>query len=223
MKSSVVSVALVRQPLDAPRLRRAGAVEPALAGDDHTLGEVAEHGVGRAAERAPRARSARALALLPDDLAAEQQAEAVLEDRDHVGRQPAIRLAAEVGDVDRDAAAGLELAHALGEHLGEHLEVLEVRAGHALALELLLVLLAGEVRRRRDDERDRAVGERVHRSRVAAHERLGDRLSEEERRRRSRARAAGSVRRRRSRRGSRGGRPRSSTWPSAVAPASGRR
>ena len=41
----------------------------------------------------------------------------------------AVRLAAEVGDVDRDAAAGLELASALGEHLAEHLEVLEVDAG----------------------------------------------------------------------------------------------
>ncbi len=146
---------VVRQSLDATRLRRAGAVEPSLARDHHTLGEVAEHGVGRAAERAPRARSARALPLLPDDLATEEHAEAVLEDRDHVGRQRAIRLAAEVRDVDRDAAAGLELACALGEHLGEHLEVLEVRAGHALALELLLVVLAREVRRRRDDERDR--------------------------------------------------------------------
>ena len=39
------------------------------------------------------------------------------------------------------------------------LEVLEVRRRHAVALELLLVLLAGEVRRRRDDEGDRAVGD----------------------------------------------------------------
>ncbi len=165
---------VVRQALDASRLRRAGAVEPALAGDHHTLGEVAEHGVGGAAERAPRARAARALSLLPDDLAAEEQAEPVLEDRDHVGRQRAIGLAAEVRDVDRDAAAGLELARALGEHLGEHLEVLEVRAGHALSLELLLVVLAREVRRRRDDQRDRSIVELVHGSRVATDEGVGD-------------------------------------------------
>ena len=78
----------------------------------------------------------------------------MLEDADHVGRQAAVRLAAEVGDVDGDSSAGLERAHALGEHVGQHLEVFEVRGGDALALELLFVLLAGEVRRRGDDEGD---------------------------------------------------------------------
>jgi hypothetical protein len=72
--------------------------------------------------------------------------EAVLEDADDVGREAAVRLAAEVGHVDGDAAAGLELPHALLEHGLEQLEVLEVRRGDARPLELLLVGLAGEVR-----------------------------------------------------------------------------
>ena len=114
-----------------------------------------------------------ASALLPDDLPAQQQAE-LLEDAADVGRQAAVGLAPEVGDVDRDAPARLEHAHAVGEHRGEHVEVLEVRRRDAVALELLLVLLAGEVRRRRDDEGHRGVGDGVHRPGVAAHERLGD-------------------------------------------------
>ena len=90
--------------------------------------------------------------------------------------------------------------------------------GHAVALELLLVLLAGEVRRRRDDERHRAVGDGVHVAGVAAHERLGDRQRRRHARRRSTAPAGGSGRRRRWRRGSRGRRRRSSTSPSVAAP-----
>ena len=162
--------ALVRQPVGGPLLRRPGAIEAALAGDDHSLADVAEHRVGRAAERSPCARAGGALALLPDQLAAQQQAEVVLEDADHVGRQAAVGLAAEVGDVDGDASAGLEGAHALGEHVGQHLEVLEVRGRDALALELLLVLLAGEVRRGGDDEGDGPVGDAVHVPSVAADE-----------------------------------------------------
>ena len=181
MKSSVISVLSCGRPSAARCFDRAGPVEAALAGDDHPLGDVAQHRVGGAAERAPRARAAGALALLPDQLAAQQQPEVVLEDADDVGRQAAVRLAAEVGDVDGDAAARLELADALGEHVGEHLEVLEVRRRHAVALELLLVLLAGEVRRRRDDERDRAVGDGVHVAGVAVHERLGDRRRRQDR------------------------------------------
>ena len=71
----------------------------------------------------------------------------VLEDVDHVGREAAIRLASEVGDVHRDATTGFELALALGEHVFEHPEVLGVRARDAVAFEFLFVLLAGEVRR----------------------------------------------------------------------------
>jgi hypothetical protein len=147
MKSSVVIV----DSCGRPRLRRFvgrdGPLEPALAGDDHPLGHVSEHRIGRVAERAPRARPARTRSLLPHHLAAQQQPETVLQDRDHVGSEAAERLAAEVGDVDRDPSARFEHPHALGEHVLEQLEVLEVRRRHAVTFELLLVLLAGEVRR----------------------------------------------------------------------------
>ena len=123
------------------------AVEAALARDDDALGRVAQHRIRRAAERSPRAAAGRAFALAPHDLAAQQEAELVLEDADDVGGEAAVGLAAEVGDVHRDAPARLELARALGEHVGEQLEVLDVRARHAVALELLFVLLAREVRR----------------------------------------------------------------------------
>src|SRR3712207_8459350 len=53
-------------------------------------------------ERTPRARTARPLTLLPDQLPAQQQAKIVLEDAYHVGRQASVRLAAQVRDVDRD-------------------------------------------------------------------------------------------------------------------------
>ncbi|MEZ5297229.1 MAG: hypothetical protein R2697_13405 [Ilumatobacteraceae bacterium] len=86
-------------------------------------------------------------ALLPDDLAAQEQPESVLQDVDHVGGERPVRLAAEVRDVDGDPPARLEHPHALGEHVVEQLEVLEVRRRHAVAFEFLLVLLAGEVRR----------------------------------------------------------------------------
>ena len=99
----------------------------------------------------------------------------MLEDADHIGGQAAVRLAAEVGDIDGDAASGLERAHALGEDVREHLQVLEVGGGDALAFELLLVLLAGEVRRRRDDEGDRTGGDPIHVAGVAVNERIVDR------------------------------------------------
>ena len=67
--------------------------------------------------------------------------------------------------------------------------------GHAVAFELLLVLLAGEVRRRRDDERDRPVGDAVHVAGVAVHERVLDRTGARRRSRRRRARAARTARR----------------------------
>ena len=56
------------------------AVEAALARDDDALGRVAQHGIRRAAERAPRAVAGRAFALAPDDLAAQEQVQLVLED-----------------------------------------------------------------------------------------------------------------------------------------------
>ena len=167
---------LVGQTLDSAGPRSSGTVEPTLARDDDALGEIAQHRVRRTAIRAPRTRTARALALLPDHLAAEEQPEAILQDRDDVGRQAPIRLAAEVGDVHRDPSTRLERADAVREHGGEELEVLEVRARHPFLLELLLVVLAREVRRRRDDERNRTVVDGVHRASVATDERIGDRL-----------------------------------------------
>src|SRR3712207_9111767 len=89
-------------------------------------------------ERTPRARTARPLTLLPDQLPAQQQAKIVLEDAYHVGRQASVRLAAQVRDVDRDPPARFEFADALGEHVGQHLQVLEVRRRDALAREFLL-------------------------------------------------------------------------------------
>ncbi len=88
--------------------------------------------------------------------------------RHDVGRQAAIRLAPEVGHVDRDAAAGLEHPLALGEDVAQQRQVLDVGPGHPRAVELLLVLLAGEVRRRGDDEGDRVVRQRVHAAGVTA-------------------------------------------------------
>ena len=91
------------------------AVEAALAGDDHPLGRVAQHRVGRELNE-PQAHDPLAPALLlPHHLAAQQQPEVVLQDRRDVGGQIAVRAAAEVGDVDRDPAAGFERARRLGE------------------------------------------------------------------------------------------------------------
>ena len=148
-----------------------GPIEPALRRDDHALGDVAKHRVGRAAEGAPCTRAGAALALLPDDLAAKEQLQPVLQDVDDVGAERSVGLAAEVGDVHRDAAAGLEHPHALGEDGLEHLEVLDVGGGHLVALDVALVVLADEVGRRRHDQRHRVVGEVVHVARVADDER----------------------------------------------------
>ena len=86
-------------------------------------------------------------ALPPHDLTPQEEAEVVLQDPDDVGRQAAVGLATEVRDVDRDATTGFQRALALGEDVGEQLEVLDVGARDAVAVELLFVLLAGEVRR----------------------------------------------------------------------------
>ena len=50
-----------------------------------------------------------------------------------------------------EVTARLEHPDALGEHLGEHLEVLEVRTGHSVALELLLVRAVERVRLEQKD------------------------------------------------------------------------
>ncbi len=154
--------ALVGQPLAASLLGAARPPEASLAGHDDALGHVAQHRVGGGAEGAPGARAAGPLALLPHDLASGQQVQVVLQDGHDIGGQAAIRLATEVGHVDGDATAGLEHPLALGEDVAQQRQVLDVGARHALAVELLLVLLAGEVRRRGDDEGHRVVRHRLH-------------------------------------------------------------
>ena len=132
-------------------------VEAALAGDHDPLGDVAEHRVRRALERAPGTGSAGGLALPPHDLAPQQQAE-VLQDLGDVAGERAVGAAAEVGHVDRDAATRLEHPLALGEDPLEHGQVLEVVGGHAVLAQALLVGLAGEVRRGGDHQGHRVVG-----------------------------------------------------------------
>ncbi len=75
----------------------------------------------------PQATAARPLRFLPDDLAAQQQPEVVLEDADDIGGETAIRLAAEVGDVDGDPPSWLQHPGILGEDVAQHLEILDVR------------------------------------------------------------------------------------------------
>ena len=145
---------LVREIACRPLGHGEAAIEPTLAGHDHTLGQVTEHGVRGRAIGPPGAGAAGALGLLPDDLASQEQAEVVLEDPGDVSSQAPEGAAAEVGDVDGDAPTGLEHPHTLGKDLGEHLEVLEVGGGDALGGKLLLVGLAGEVGRRGDDQGD---------------------------------------------------------------------
>ena len=72
-----------------------------------------------------------------------------------IGREAAIRLAAEVGDVHRDSAAGLEDPHAFLEDVVEESQILEIAAGNladSIGIprrvdHLVLILLADEVRR----------------------------------------------------------------------------
>ena len=154
--------ALRRQAVALALCRRASPVEATLAGDNHPLGHVPQHRVGGPPEGPPGHRSGGALGLLPDHLPPQQQAQFVLEDPDDVGRQAAVRLAAQVRHVDGDPPSGLHDPHALGEHVAEHLEVLEVRRGHAVAFHLQLVVLAHEVGRRGDDEGHRRVRQLVH-------------------------------------------------------------
>ena len=172
---------------------------------------VTSRSTGLAGERKdPQAHEpAGPVALLPDDLAPGQQVQVVLEDGHHVGGQAAVGLAAEVGHVDGDPPARLEHPLALGEHLAQELEVLEVGTRHPFTVELLLVLLAGEVGRRGDHQGHRVVGHGVHPPGVAADAGLehgvvrGDVLV------RAQLRVPRSGRRRRRPRGTRGARHRS--------------
>ena len=134
-------------------LRLQCPVEAAFAGDHHPLGDVAQHGVARALEGPPRARAAGGPALPPHHLAPKEQAEA-LEDLGDVAREGAVGAPAEVGHVDRDASARFENPSALLEDVAQEGQVLEVGRRCPVLAEALLVLLACEVGRGRDDEGD---------------------------------------------------------------------
>ena len=69
----------------------------------------------------------------------------VLQDGHDVGSQAAVGLAPQVGHIDGDPAARLEDPLALGEDVAQQRQVLDVGPGHPFPVELLLVLLAGEV------------------------------------------------------------------------------
>ncbi len=155
------------QAFALPRLLRPGAVEATLAGDDHPLGEVAQGGIARLLVRAPGAAAARTTCLLPDDLASQEQPEAVLQDGDDVGGERPVGLAAEVGHVDSDASSRFEDADALGEDGFEHLQVLEVAAWYVAFTQLGLIGLAGVVGRRRDDQRHGRGTDAIHGAAVA--------------------------------------------------------
>jgi len=161
MNSSVVMVLSEGRPSDCRCAAvRARSKRPLLAMT--TLSVMSQHGVGGPPEGSPRHRSGGPLGLLPDDLATQQQAKLVLEDPDHVGGKAAVRLAAQVRHVHSDPSPRLQDPYAFGEHVAEHLEVLEVRGGHAVAFHLQLVVLAHEVRRRGDDQGHRGVRQLVH-------------------------------------------------------------
>src|SRR3954468_13324686 len=137
-----------RQPKPLSLFDALGPVESALAGDDDALGYVPKNRIGGAAERAPGAGAARTIALLPDDLAAQEQLQVVWKDANHVRREAAVRLSPEVRHVDGDAPARLELAFAFREHISQKLEVLEIRPWDAFTVELFFVALSHEVWRR---------------------------------------------------------------------------
>src|SRR5262249_22489110 len=122
-----------------------GTIEAALARDDDALGDVAQDGVRGREVRPDRDRTGRAARLPPDDLTPEEEREVVLQNAHDVAGERPVRLATEVGDVQGDAAAGLEHPAALGEDVTEHREVLEVGAGHVPFTEGRFVVLAGEV------------------------------------------------------------------------------
>ena len=146
--------------------------------------------------------------LEPHDLAPQQQAEPVLQDADDVGRQRPVGLAAQVGDVDGDAAAGLELARRTRRTRPRAARGTRCTTPGCPRPELLLVLLAGEVGRRGDHERHRRRLHAVHRAGVAQVDLVDDARRRGRWRRRT-APAAGTARRTRPSRGSRGGTRRS--------------
>ena len=216
MNSSAVVVARCGRPSRSRVGPGDRPVEPALGRHDHPLGEVAQHRVGRAAERPPRAVAPGAPGLAPHDLAPQQQAQPVLQDADDVGRQRAVGLAPQVGHVDRDAAARLELGARTRRTRPRAARCTRCTTPGCPRPQLLLVLLAGEVRRRGDHQRHRRGLHPVHRAGVAQVD-LVDHARRLDRRRRRTAPAARTACRTRPSRGSRGGTRRTRRSPSAPA------
>ena len=157
-----------REPVPVPAPGGLRPVEPSLGRHDHALGEVPQDRVPGALEGTPGAVACGAALLLPDDLSPEQEPQPVLEDGDDVRRERPVGPPAEVGDVHGDPTAGLQRADALGEDLGEHLQVVQVGPGHVALPQRLLVLLAREVRGRGDHEGHGAVGHLAHGTGVPA-------------------------------------------------------
>src|SRR2546423_593206 len=114
-------------------------IKALLTCDDDALSNVSEDRIAGALERSPRARAARRLALPPDDLAAHQQSE-VLQNLSYIPRKRPVRATAEVRHVDSNSTSRFENALALGEDIGEQLEVLDVRSRHTVLAQLLLIL-----------------------------------------------------------------------------------
>ena len=136
------------------------SIEPPFAGDDHALGEVSQHRIRGATVRPPGDRTSGAFGLLPNDLAAQQETQVVLQDRDHIGAQAPIGLAPEISDIDGDAAAWFEHLNTGGEDIAQHLEIVEVRSGNTrhrtagvgIARDRQFVFFAHEIGRRCGDE-----------------------------------------------------------------------
>ena len=217
MKSSSVMVSAWGSPGCWRSLDGRGPVEPALAGDDHPLGDVAQHRVGGAAERAPGTRPAGPLALLPDHLAPRsRRPRSSCRIGGDVGGQAAVGLAAQVGHVDGDPAAGLEGPGALGEHV---LRADRGTRGRSRAPppgpSSSSYCLAGEVGRRRDHQGHRCRPRTaVHVPGVAADEGLGHRHRIGHRFVVRQLRWLEAARRRPGRRGPLGGRHRNWRWRS---------
>ena len=145
-------------------------VEATLASDDHSFAHITQHWVGWALETAPGARARGPPLFHPHHLTAQQQAQIVLQDGGHVGGERAIGTAAEVGNIHRNPATGFEHAHALGEHVAQHLQVLEVVRWYRPFAECLLIGLPSEIGRRCHHQGHRVVRHIGHGTGIAHHD-----------------------------------------------------
>jgi hypothetical protein len=102
------------------------SVEPTLRSDDDSLGEISQHRIGRRRIGTPCAIAARSLGLDPHDLASQQEAQIVLQECGDVAGERSERLAAEVGDIHRDATTWFKDPPAFGKHISQHHQVIEI-------------------------------------------------------------------------------------------------